>query len=121
MANMLFIVLVLLFTIAIHQRVHLRCGVRIGLLCNPRHCVDIGVIAAGDSGRQHIADSRRQWGGSIGICRGGKRSEEHTSELQSLMRISYAVFCLHKKNSTLVYIRTSPSHTLYTPATSSLS
>src|SRR3546814_2911511 len=34
---------------------------------------------------------------------GGKtpRSEEHTSELQSLMRISYAVFCLKKKNSKL--------------------
>src|SRR3546814_5447226 len=29
---------------------------------------------------------------------GNKRSEEHTSELQSLMRISYAVFCLKKKN-----------------------
>src|SRR3546814_7694682 len=29
---------------------------------------------------------------------GAKRSEEHTSELQSLMRISYAVFCLKKKN-----------------------
>src|SRR3546814_6223616 len=29
------------------------------------------------------------------------RSEEHTSELQSLMRISYAVFCLKKKNQTL--------------------
>src|SRR3546814_10457113 len=28
----------------------------------------------------------------------GKRSEEHTSELQSLIRISYAVFCLKKKN-----------------------
>src|SRR3546814_4853487 len=28
---------------------------------------------------------------------GSERSEEHTSELQSLMRISYAVFCLHKK------------------------
>src|SRR3546814_10035223 len=28
--------------------------------------------------------------------RGGHRSEEHTSELQSLMRISYAVFCLKK-------------------------
>src|SRR3546814_1584609 len=28
---------------------------------------------------------------------GGERSEEHTSELQSLMRISYAVFCLKKK------------------------
>src|SRR3546814_5996150 len=30
----------------------------------------------------------------------GFRSEEHTSELQSLMRISYAVFCLQKKNYT---------------------
>src|SRR3546814_8956363 len=30
----------------------------------------------------------------------GKRSEEHTSELQSLMRISYAVFCLKKKKNT---------------------
>src|SRR3546814_4766221 len=29
-----------------------------------------------------------------------KRSEEHTSELQSLMRISYAVFCLNKKKKT---------------------
>src|SRR3546814_8382310 len=29
---------------------------------------------------------------------GAERSEEHTSELQSLMRISYAVFCLKKKN-----------------------
>src|SRR3546814_6577291 len=31
---------------------------------------------------------------------GDLRSEEHTSELQSLMRISYAVFCLKKKNNT---------------------
>src|SRR3546814_9419682 len=30
----------------------------------------------------------------------GNRSEEHTSELQSLMRISYAVFCLKKKKQT---------------------
>src|SRR3546814_12824084 len=30
---------------------------------------------------------------------GQPRSEEHTSELQSLMRISYAVFCLKKKNN----------------------
>src|SRR3546814_8020225 len=34
------------------------------------------------------------------------RSEEHTSELQSLMRISYAVFCLKKKNKKIVYTRT---------------
>src|SRR3546814_6344503 len=34
-----------------------------------------------------------------------KRSEEHTSELQSLMRISYAVFCLKKKNKIIhIYI-----------------
>src|SRR3546814_10620713 len=31
----------------------------------------------------------------------GGRSEEHTSELQSLMRISYAVFCLKKKNNNI--------------------
>src|SRR3546814_1170394 len=34
----------------------------------------------------------------LDIRRSGRRSEEHTSELQSLMRISYAVFCLKKKN-----------------------
>src|SRR3546814_3402131 len=33
---------------------------------------------------------------------GGLRSEEHTSELQSLMRISYAVFCLKKKTTNIV-------------------
>src|SRR3546814_8327853 len=32
--------------------------------------------------------------GGSGSCRLGNKSEEHTSELQSLMRISYAVFCL---------------------------
>src|SRR3546814_10294069 len=31
-----------------------------------------------------------------------ERSEEHTSELQSLMRISYAVFCLKKKNTPII-------------------
>src|SRR3546814_6110855 len=35
----------------------------------------------------------------IGIIPPPSRSEEHTSELQSLMRISYAVFCLKKTNS----------------------
>src|SRR3546814_310245 len=49
-----------------------------------------------------------------GLWVGGVRSEEHTSELQSLMRISYAVFCLKKKthnkrqtpNSTIRYKQT---------------
>src|SRR3546814_10252161 len=35
-----------------------------------------------------------------------ERSEEHTSELQSLMRISYAVFCLKKQTSTIKKIHT---------------
>src|SRR3546814_3579286 len=35
----------------------------------------------------------------VGVDEGAERSEEHTSELQSLMRISYAVFCLKKKTT----------------------
>src|SRR3546814_3068414 len=40
------------------------------------------------------------------------RSEEHTSDLQSLMRISYAVFCLNKKTKTYLYttIRNATTH-----------
>src|SRR3546814_6635935 len=37
---------------------------------------------------------------ALGPPRPRRRSEEHTSELQSLMRISYAVFCLKKKKTT---------------------
>src|SRR3546814_6808509 len=41
----------------------------------------------------------------------GNRSEEHTSELQSLMRISYAVFCLKKKKThTTITITTNQTH-----------
>src|SRR3546814_6475070 len=43
------------------------------------------------------AVEQRAIGGSIYDYRTTDRSEEHTSELQSLMRISYAVFCLKKK------------------------
>src|SRR3546814_1506591 len=45
--------------------------------------------------QQHPTQIRRQWP-FHGLW---TRSEEHTSELQSLMRISYAVFCLKKKNT----------------------
>src|SRR3546814_2865140 len=41
----------------------------------------------------------------FGLLNGFARSEEHTSELQSLMRISYAVFCLKKKKSLYKIIR----------------
>src|SRR3546814_4632421 len=40
-----------------------------------------------------FVDGKRKFGVSLTV----RRSEEHTSELQSLMRISYAVFCLKKK------------------------
>src|SRR3546814_8218032 len=40
-----------------------------------------------------------------------KRSEEHTSELQSLMRISYAVFCLKKKHNPNIYLKGIFNHT----------
>src|SRR3546814_4504905 len=46
------------------------------------------------------------WHGRLAFRR---RSEEHTSELQSLMRISYAVFCLKKKIQNTVHI-TSQAH-----------
>src|SRR3546814_7132761 len=38
------------------------------------------------------------------VAQPGQRSEEHTSELQSLMRISYAVFCLKKKITLITII-----------------
>src|SRR3546814_15704464 len=42
--------------------------------------------------------NKNGWVGLTPRARALYRSEEHTSELQSLMRISYAVFCLKKKN-----------------------
>src|SRR3546814_8776879 len=44
-----------------------------------------------------LAASSRSWR----VEQYSERSEEHTSELQSLMRISYAVFCLKKKTTTI--------------------
>src|SRR3546814_6527496 len=53
------------------------------------------------------------------LSRLGVRSEEHTSELQSLMRISYAVFCLKKKNkqtpTKLNHLTHQPPPNPYTP------
>src|SRR3546814_5440138 len=83
----------------------------------------VGLIVLGTAGRpvrtkiractHDIADVRRDAGGRpypffrqrrilgsrIPHSAPPDRSEEHTSELQSLMRISYAVFCLKKKNT----------------------
>src|SRR3546814_7376025 len=54
-------------------------------------------------GRLELGEQAAAWlaGRLVGIVEREQavRSEEHTSELQSLMRISYAVFCLKKKNN----------------------
>src|SRR3546814_1666181 len=47
--------------------------------------------------RDHVSDDRLQGRAAEPEFARRLRSEEHTSELQSLMRISYAVFCLKKK------------------------
>src|SRR3546814_3326687 len=52
------------------------------------------------NGRRGGSGAQRPHFGGSGHVRRGRRSEEHTSELQSLMRISYAVFCLKKKKNT---------------------
>src|SRR3546814_9243641 len=68
-----------------------------------------GQALGGERGTDGVAQSlcpRRQRQGLFAAARRRERSEEHTSELQSLMRISYAVFCLKKKNKTLT-----PKHT----------
>src|SRR3546814_6329092 len=53
-----------------------------------------GRVGLLDRDSQPLVDSR------LPGAEPGSRSEEHTSELQSLMRISYAVFCLKKQNTT---------------------
>src|SRR3546814_5975264 len=74
--------------------------------CGRHHC---GCGSAAGGTPQHegkrVDDQQRASADSDHAGRGNRpgavlpvRSEEHTSELQSLMRISYAVFCLKKKN-----------------------
>src|SRR3546814_6585803 len=58
------------------------------------NAVDISAFVLADGRRISVLDD---WSSSDPQNRAFMRSEEHTSELQSLMRISYAVFCLKKK------------------------
>src|SRR3546814_8976014 len=55
------------------------------------------LLAAGDGFSQQMSQTTGHLSGETDRLL--KRSEEHTSELQSLMRISYAVFCLKKKKT----------------------
>src|SRR3546814_10543472 len=51
-----------------------------------------------DINDRNVGELGIAWYADLEDARGQERSEEHTSELQSLMRTSYAVFCLTKKN-----------------------
>src|SRR3546814_3352858 len=67
-------------------------------LLDARSCLEVQSVYP-----PYIVSTARTPAGDLtntpGVARGRNvRSEEHTSELQSLMRISYAVFCLKKKN-----------------------
>src|SRR3546814_3407240 len=65
-------------------------------------CAETEGAVSGRRGHRHQRPRRRSCRRQLQISRARvlelERSEEHTSELQSLMRISYAVFCLKKKN-----------------------
>src|SRR3546814_7400190 len=66
-------------------------------ICAP---IPLPMLGAGlDAARRAPEIERAVEYRSTGVARAQQRSEEHTSELQSLMRISYAVFCLKKKNN----------------------
>src|SRR3546814_4472828 len=64
-------------------------------LHGPDQCAD---RRGGGHGESRVSPRFKQFGAVM------TRSEEHTSELQSLMRISYAVFCLKKKKKTTQHI-----------------
>src|SRR3546814_3764751 len=69
----------------------------------------VGVILAlTGAGGGILAVPLLVFGAGLSMAEAGLRSEEHTSELQSLMCISYAVFCLKKKNLHTY-------HSLYSP------
>src|SRR3546814_2886439 len=73
-----------------------RAKVRAGAGPRLSHARKVTAATASTAGTNHaVTLSTSAWIGSFAPC----RSEEHTSELQSLMRISYAVFCLKKKNN----------------------
>src|SRR3546814_3454301 len=63
----------------------------------PRPFGEISRLSASSAGKSPVARPHRHPGTDLALDRPARRSEEHTSELQSLMRISYAVFCLKKK------------------------
>src|SRR3546814_9746766 len=71
-----------------------------GANCPMAFLIKPGSASPNNEALNHPVDSLRGLPVSASITSSTRRSEEHTSELQSLMRISYAVFCLKKKQYT---------------------
>src|SRR3546814_10126030 len=63
------------------------------------HLAAVEYILGGDLRRLFLPDQFAERAQPFGQCGAQPRSEEHTSELQSLRRISYTGFCLKKKNT----------------------
>src|SRR3546814_8588278 len=98
------------------RRRHTRCALVTGVqtCALPIYHGMRHVLTRDERSASYMADVYARVSGKVGVCEGPSgggatyilpgvveanesRSEEHTSELQSLMRISYAVFCLKKK------------------------
>src|SRR3546814_7913290 len=82
----------------------------------PPRTVPIGLSATASASRSlsHVAETwlaAVSWTTRTFAAISIKRSEEHTSDLQSLMRLSYAVFCSKKHNNTQTQDNTPPNFT----------
>src|SRR3546814_3688153 len=86
-----------LFRSASAQRLEAAGATALMIAANSMHKVAGDVAAAISIPILHIVDETGEKMKADGVKAAAVRSEEHTSELQSLMRISYAVFCLKKK------------------------
>src|SRR3546814_6356595 len=97
MVNLQYVFVFFFFSI---RRRHTSCALVTGvqtcaLPILPSGSTEVGSLGGAADGSGFVAAG----GGGVTESPGIRRSEEHTSELQSLMRISYAVFCLKKKKN----------------------
>src|SRR3546814_7452050 len=81
----------------VSRQYHCACALKYPVLGNSRRAGALGMISAFPFLTQCGGLAQIRASNDIGLI--ACRSEEHTSELQSLMRISYAVFCLKKKTT----------------------
>src|SRR3546814_4897277 len=85
------------------------CGT--GAICiDPGYCVRVSSVYPSHRGGVALWRTHQASAANGEMHRSWDRSEEHTSELQSLMRISYAVFCLKKKTQNTKQSKTRKRH-----------